>query len=69
LYDVWHIWAQWVVPETIHTPPTEEISAIWRGRGEKIVCDNSKYIRTSGVNFLCGGGMDIFWNDPMQLNG
>ena len=46
----------WVVPENIHTPPTEEISAVRRGRGEKIVSDNSKCIRTSeggrGVNFL-----------------
>jgi hypothetical protein len=25
----------WVVPEKIHTPPTEEISAVRRGRGEK----------------------------------
>ena len=45
----------WVIPEKIHTPPTEEISAVRRGRGEKIVCDNSKCIRTSeggrGVNF------------------
>ncbi len=36
--------------------PTEEISAVQRGRGEKIVSDNSKCIRTSevgrGVNFL-----------------
>ena len=51
-----------VVPEKIHTPPTEEISAIRRGGGEKIVFDNSKCIRTSeggrGVNFLfppCSG--------------
>jgi hypothetical protein len=61
----------WVVPEKIHTPPTEEISAVRRGRGEKIVSDNSKCIRTSergrGVNFLFppGGGMDVFWNDPL----
>jgi hypothetical protein len=45
----------WVVPEKIHTPPTEEISAVQRGRGDKIVSDNSKCIRTSeggrGVNF------------------
>jgi hypothetical protein len=37
-------------------PPTEEISAVRRGRGEKIVSDNSKCIRTSeggrGVNFI-----------------
>ena len=59
------------VPEKIHTPPTEEISAVPRGRGEKIVSDNSKCIRTSeggrGLTsyFLRGGGMDVFWNDPM----
>jgi hypothetical protein len=45
---------EWVVPEKIHTPPTEEISAVRRGRGDKIVSDNSKCIRTSeggrGVN-------------------
>jgi hypothetical protein len=27
--------------------PREEISAVWRGRGEKFVSDNSKCIRTS----------------------
>jgi hypothetical protein len=64
---------QWVVPEKIHTLPTEEISAVRRWRGEKIVSDNRKCIRTSeggrGVNFLNflrGGGMDVFWNDPIQ---
>jgi hypothetical protein len=45
----------WVVPEKIHTPPTEEISAVRRGRGDKIVSDKGKCIRTSeggrGVNF------------------
>jgi hypothetical protein len=51
-----------VVPEKIYTPPTEEIFAVRRGRGEKIVSDNNKCIRTSeGVggltsNFLCGVG-------------
>ena len=48
--------AYWVVPEKIHTPPKEEIPAVRRRRGEKIVSDNSKCIRTShggrGVNFL-----------------
>jgi hypothetical protein len=38
---------KWVVPEKIHTPPTGEISAVRRGRGEKIVSDNSKCIRAS----------------------
>jgi hypothetical protein len=28
---------EWVIPEKIHTPPTEEISAVWRG--EKLVSD------------------------------
>jgi hypothetical protein len=46
---------KWVVTEKIHTPRTEEISAVWRGRGKKIVSDNSKCIRTSkGV-----GGCDV----------
>jgi hypothetical protein len=49
-------YSHWVVPEKIHTPPTEDISAVRRGRGGKIVSDNSKCIRTSeggrGVNFL-----------------
>jgi hypothetical protein len=48
----------------------EEISAVRRGRGEKIVYDNSKYIRTSGgltSYFLRGGGMDVFWNDPIRV--
>ena len=50
-----HTCSQWVVPEKLHTPPTEEISAVQRGRGDNIVSDNSKCIRTSeggrGVNF------------------
>jgi hypothetical protein len=64
---------KWVIPEKIHTPPTEEISAVQWGRGEKIVSDNNKCIRTSeGVGrltsyFLRGGGMDVLWNDPIQL--
>ena len=52
--------------------PTEEISAVRRGRGEKIVSDNSKCIRASegglgGLTsyFLRGGGMDVFRNDPI----
>ena len=53
-------------------PHTEEISAVRRGRGEKNVSDNSKCIRTSkggrGLTsyFLRGGGMDVFWNDPIK---
>jgi hypothetical protein len=42
--DIKSQFMQWVVPEKIHTPPTKEISAVRRGRGEKIVSDNSKCI-------------------------
>ena len=46
---------KWFTPEKIHTHPTEEISAVQKGRGEQFVSDNSKCIRTSegdrGVNF------------------
>jgi hypothetical protein len=36
-----------VIPEKTRTPPTEEISAVRKGRGEKNVSDNSKCITTS----------------------
>ena len=49
--------------------PPEEISAVQRGRGEKVASDNSKCIRTSegGLtsHFLRGGGMNVFWNNPI----
>ena len=56
--------------------PTEEISAVRRGRGEKIVSDSDNSINVLGhpkgvrgltFYFLCGGGMDVFWNDPIQI--
>jgi hypothetical protein len=62
---------KWVVPEKIHTPPTEEISAVRRGKGAKIVSDNTNVLgHPKGIGglisyFLRGGGMDVFWNDPM----
>ena len=65
---------QWVVPEKIHTPPTEEISAVWRGRGEKLfliivnVLGHPKGVGGLTSYFLRGGGMDVFWNDPMCLS-
>jgi hypothetical protein len=37
----------WVVSEKIHTPSTEEISAVRKTRREKFVVDNSKCVRTS----------------------
>ena len=42
----------------------------WRPEGEGRK-NNSNCIRTSKggrgftSNFLCGGGMDVFWNDPL----
>jgi hypothetical protein len=58
----------WDVPEKIHTPPTEEISGVRRERGEKIivtVLGHPKVVGGFTSNFLCGGGMDVFWNDPL----
>ena len=52
---------QWVVPEKIHTPPTEEISAVRRGRGEKIVSDNSKCIRTSEGGRGLTSSVGVVW--------
>jgi hypothetical protein len=55
--------------------PTEEISAVRRGRGEKMfliivisVLGHPKGVEGGGLtsNFLCGGGMDVFWNDPIS---
>ena len=60
----------WVIPEKIHTPPTEEISAVRRG-GEKKLCliivnvlGHPKGVGRLTSYFLRGGGMDVFWNDP-----
>jgi hypothetical protein len=36
-------------------PSKEEISAVWRGRGEKFVSDNSKCIGTSKESTLQRG--------------
>jgi hypothetical protein len=54
----------WVVPGKIHTPPTEEIFAVRRGRGDKIVSDNIVNVlgHPKGVggltsNFLCSVGV------------
>jgi hypothetical protein len=55
---------QWVVPEKIHTPPTEEI---FGGGGEKKlfliivnVLGHPKGVGGLTSYFLCGGGMDVF---------
>jgi hypothetical protein len=47
----------------------KKISAVQRRRKEKFVSDNSKCIQTNkgsrGLtsNLLCGGSIDVFWND------
>jgi hypothetical protein len=50
-----------VVPEKICTPLTEEISEVEGG----FVSDNSTSEGDRRANFLCGGAMDSFWNDPV----
>ena len=53
--------------------PMEEISAVRRGRGEKIVSEIVNVLgHPKGVGgltsyFFRGGSMDVFWNDPMLL--
>jgi hypothetical protein len=53
----------------IHNPPTEEISAVRRGGEKKLfliivnVLGHPKEVGGLTSYFLCGGGMDVFWND------
>ena len=64
---------KWVVPKKIRAPPTEEISAVRRGGGRDCVKNVLNLYRMSGegeggiANFLRGGGMDLFWNNPILL--
>jgi hypothetical protein len=53
---------KWVVPEKIHTPPTEEISAVWRREEKFFLIIVSVFGRPKVVggeeltsNFQCGG--------------
>ena len=56
LHDIY-----WVFPKKNHTPPTEEISPVQRGRGEsyeeclKFVQDSHKGGGGGDVNYLHGG--------------
>ena len=72
IFSLLNTFLEWVVPEKIHTPPTEEISAIRRGGGEKKlfliivnVLGHPKGVGGLTSYFLHGGGMDVFWNDPI----
>ena len=63
----------WVVSKKNHTPPTEEISAVHGERGESykecLELVQEVHKKEGGiVNFLPGGGMDIFWNNPFCGN-
>jgi hypothetical protein len=69
MLKIQHDMHEMVIPKKIHTPPIEKISCTWRGWGE-LFSDDSKCIRIfkrrwRGVNFLCGRGMDVFWNGPI----
>jgi hypothetical protein len=62
---------KWVVPEKIHTPPPR--GNFCRPEGEKKlfliivnVLGHPKGVGGLISYFLCGGGMDVFWNDPMN---
>jgi hypothetical protein len=50
--------SQWVVPEKIHTPPRRKFLPSGGGGEKKLFLIITSY-------FLCGGGMDVFWNDPI----
>ena len=63
----------WVVPEKIHTnlPPWRKFLPS-RGEGEKKlfliivnVLGHPKEVGGLTSYFLHGGGMDLFWNDPL----
>ena len=64
---------QWVAPQKIHTPSKEEISAVPEGEGLlknlfliiASVLGHPKGVEGLTSNFLCEGGMDLFWNDLM----
>ena len=58
----------------IHTPPTEEISAVRSGGKKKMfliivnVLGHPKGVGGLTSNFLRGEGMNVFWNDPLNFN-
>jgi hypothetical protein len=65
-----YLW-YWVIPENIHTAPTEEIGVNphtpFRCPNTFTIIRNNFFspLPPDGRNFLCGGSMDLFWNDPL----
>jgi hypothetical protein len=63
----------WVIPEKIHTPPTEEISAVRRGRGEKMflirvsVLGNPKGVGGFNIQFPLWERYGCFLERPIIL--
>jgi hypothetical protein len=64
----------WVVPEKIHTSLHRGNFCRPEGGREKklflIIVNVLGHLKVVGVltsYFLCGGGMDVFWNDPLSL--
>jgi hypothetical protein len=64
----------WVVPEKIHTPARRKFLQSGGGGKTKLfliivnVLGHPKGVGVLTSNFLCGGGMDVFWNDPITFN-
>ena len=63
-----------VIPEKIHTPPHGRNFLLSGGGGEKKlfliivnVLGHPKGVGGLTSYFLRGGGMDVFWNDPIIL--
>ena len=64
---------EWAIPENIHTPPTEEIANRYSHVfGHSITTEVNLKIflhppLLDGTTFHFGGGMDLFWNDPILI--
>ena len=64
---------QWVVPEKIHTSPRRKFLPSGGGGEKKLFLIIVNVLRhPKGVGgltsyFLHGGGMDVFWNDPISI--
>ena len=61
-----------LIPEEIHTPPRRKFLLSGRGGEKKLfliivsVLGHPKGVGELTSNFLHGGGIDVFWNDPFK---